>query len=430
MKKVLLSLLSLLLVAAMALSLAACGGGGEQSGPTTSVSTYKSEGEFTDLGADLLTWENINKFPVKSKDMSIDDARQLCVDFFRFCKTALWIPADNWDFTHHDDGTGEDTLQAGVVYGGLPYVGLSSSAIYRVMDYMDPETGVVNIADAGQHQRMFGNQCANGAYQGWSRVINSAKYSGTPRMTLANGFPRVGSYTYQDVLTGWSDSYGTDECKLENGEEVMYESYALLKHGDGIVYYTTAGHVVMIATDAHVERDAAGKIDPNKSYVTVIDQTPTWASGNSEAGNRYDYQANVDAKWTFMTLFQKNYLPFTFAEWLGTDPIEDTEVKFSHEGESITDKELFAAKVTCNYHIYDAYAIVRDKKGNEVVKLVTHNNGASQYEVKFSKMATEVNDIWGDWEKLESGKEYSLEIVAQLGTGERPTLWEGKLTIG
>ena len=426
MKKVFSMLLATMLVLTMALSMVACGAEEEQTGPTTSVSAYKSEGEHTEL-TDMVSWEDINAFPIKSADMSIQELRQLCVDFFRYCKTAQWIPADSWDFTHHDDGRNPDTLHAGVVYGGLPYVGLASSAIYRLMDYIDPETGVVNIAAAGKYQKMFGNQCAQGAYQGWSRVINSAKYRGTPAMTMANGFYRLGDYTYQDVLTGWSGSYGTDECKTENGEEVMYESYALLKAGDGIVYYTTAGHVVMIATDAVVERDANGKIDPHNSYVTVIDQTPTWASGTNADGQKYEYQANVDAKWSFQKLFQGNYLPFTYAEWLGTDPIEETEVEFSFEGESINEKQLFAAAVISNYHIYDAYAIVRDKKGNEIVKLATHNSGASEYDVKFSKVPTETNEIWGSWDDLESGKEYNLEIVAQLGTGERPTLWEGKL---
>lgn len=428
MKKLFASLIAILLVAAMALSMAACGGEGETTGETTSVSAYKSEGEFTEL-QEMLSWEGINAFPVKTSDMDLNDARQLCVDFFRYCKTALWIPAESWDFTHHDNGDGPDTLESGVVYGGLPYVGLASSAIYRVLDYMDPETGVVDITTAGQYQRMFGNQCANGAYQGWSRVINSSKYSGTPRMTVANGFYRVGSYTYQDALVGWSDAYGTDECAKENGDQVMFESYSHLKHGDGIVNFTTAGHVVMIATDAVVVKDAAGNIDPAQSYVTVIDQTPQWGTATNASGDQYTYQANVDAKWTFMKLLQGNYLPFTYAEWLGTDPIEETEVKFSHEGDSITEKELFAAKVTCNYHIYDSYAIVRDKKGNEVVKLATHNNGASTYEMKFSKIVTETNAVWGDWEDLEAGGKYTVEIVSQLGTGERPTLWKGSLVV-
>ena len=426
MKKI----LAFILAALMLLSLAACGEKEEAPKETTNVSAYKSEGEYTEL-TDPLNWEAVNAFPIKSADMSIDELRQLCVDFFRYCKTATWIPDDTWDFTHHDDGSGPDTLQAGVVYGGLPYVGLASSAIYRVFDYMDPETGVVNIKDAGQFQRMFGNQCANGAYQGWSRVINSSKYSGTPKMTKVNGFIPVGDYTYQnlEILTGWSDGYGTDEVCQENGAEALYESYAKMIHGDGFVNYTTAGHVVMLATDPVVVRDANGKIDPAQSYVTVIDQTPQWATGKTEDGVTYSYQCNVDAKWTFMKLFQGNYLPFTYKEWLGEDPIEETEIAYEFEGESATLKQLCAKDVTCNYHIYDVYLEVYDKWGSQVLRTASHNDGASTYALRPSTMASNLVDVWGNPDSLKSGGEYTAKIYAQLGTGERPTLWEGKLIV-
>lgn len=35
-------------------------------------------------------------------------------------------------------------------------------------------------------------------------------------------------------------------------------------------------------------------------------------------------------------------------------------------------------------------------------------------------------EIWGKWE-FSTDERYTLKVVAQLGTGERPTLWEGKL---
>ena len=424
-------LLCLILAALMLLSLAACGETEKAPKETTSVSAYKSGDGYTEL-TNKLSWEEINKFPIKSSDMTIDEARQLCIDFFRYAKLAQWIPDDNWDFTHHDDGRSPDTLQSGLVYGGLPYVGLAASSIYRLFDYMDPETGVVNIKDAGQFQKAFGNQCAQGAYVGWSRVINSADYGGTPSMTKANKFFPVGSYTYQnmEILPSWNGDYGTDEViKNENEADTLYEAYALMKHGDGIVYYTTAGHVVMIATDPVVVRDADGKIDPNQSYVTVIDQTPTWKNYTTSEGQTYAYQANVDEKWTFAKLLKGNYLPFTFAEWLGTDPIEDTEIKFEHEGETITMKELTSSDVTCNYHIYDLYAEVYDKWGSQVLKLANRSKSASNYEARLSTLASEYNTVWGDPDSLKAGGDYTVKVYAQLGTGERPDIWEGKLIV-
>ena len=429
MKRCLSLLLSVLLIAVL---FAACGEEKPTEQPpkeTTAVSAYRSGEGYTDL-TDPLSWEKINSFPIKSADMSIDELRQLCVDFFRYGKTAQWIPNDNYDFAHSSDGSNPDTLYGGMVYGGLPYIGLASSAIYRLLDYMDPETGVVNIKDAGEYQKMFGNQCAQGTYVGWSRVINSANYEGTPGMTRKRNFHLVGDYTYQNIeeMEKWSGNYGTDEVVRNEIEEYdLYEYYALLQHGDGIVYYTTAGHVVMIATDPVVVRDAEGKINPDESFVTVLDQTPTWRDGVNEFGQSYQYQANVDEKWTFKYMRQHNYLPITFAEWLGLDPIEETEVKFHYTGDTITMEQLTSTDITCNYHIYDAYASFCDSRGNEVLRLVNHSNYASNYDARFSTTQSINHDMFGSVASLRSGETYTVTIFVQLGTGERPTLWSGKL---
>lgn len=206
----------------------------------------------------------------------------------------------------------------------------------------------------------------------------------------------------------------------------MHESYALLKAGDGIVYYTSAGHIVMISSDAVVVRGADGKIDPAQSYVTVIDQTPKFLTATAENGDFYTYQANVDAKWTFLDLIDGNYLPFTFGEWLGTDPIEETGVSFSHTGESISVNKLHSAKVTSNYYIFDIYAQVFDSNGSEIYKIASRSYRSHEKELKFYKMG-ETIDTWGSLDNLKENETYTVKVYAQLGTGERPVVWEGTL---
>ena len=440
MKKTFTAILAALLVAA---TFVACGETSKvnPADPTKDVGIYKNKNGAANAMPDMVSWEGLGQFKTNDDiaklyetdpQGAIAEARQLCVDFFRYCKTAQWTPAEEWDFTHSSDGSKPNTLHAGVVYGGLPYVGKSFSAIYRLMDFIDPETGVVDIYTAGgenhELQSMFGNQCAQGAYQGWSRFINSAKYGGTPSMVETNGFFKIGNYFYPAHTTGWKSAYGTDECCQENGRDVLFESYALMNVGDGIVNYTTAGHVVMIATKPVVIRDeATGKIDPHQSFVTVIDQTPQWTKMNDSAGTAYDYQCNVDAKWTFETLFNGNYLPFTYKEWMGTNAIEEPSVRCSHTSETITLDQLFNTRVTSNYHIYDIYCSIYNADGIEVAKVTTHNKSASQYELKFTDTGVQ-SLILGDLESLDPGKyEYTAKIYTQLGTGQRPTLWEGKL---
>lgn len=424
-QRTLYKLLTLLLAVIIALSLAACGGENEGTGETTSVSKFDSGKGWQEL-ADPLSWEGINSFPIKSSDMSIEDARKLCVDFFRYTKTAVWISNENYDFYHDYGNTKQDSLVASQVYGGLPYISMASGSIYRLMDYMDEDTGVVDVKSAGLYPKLFGNQCSFGAYWGWGRAINSADYNWTENMVTKSGFLRVGPYTYDDMIVGFGVGNTTTQIIDNNGAETMDKSYAELKAGDGIVYWTTAGHVVMIASDAHVEYTADGKIDPDASYVTVIDQGQSWGNAVNEAGDSYTYQNRVDGKLNFTQLRNGSYIPFTFAEWQGNDPIEETQITFSHSGDSISLADLFKSSVTCNYGLSDIYAVVRDSKGNEVLKIAGRAFEGGMKELKFYKAGDAVT-VWGDMDSLDSKKDYTVDIIAQVATGERPTVWTGKL---
>ena len=429
LKNVLTVLLALLLVTALAVTLAACGEkesekpAGVKKDP---VSKFDSGDGWAELNQPL-SWEAINSFPIKSKDMPIAEARQLCVDFFRYTKTAVWIPNEDYTGYHDYGNTREFTLTGSTAYGGLPYISVASGSIYRLMDFMDEETGVVDVKAAGENPKVFGNQCSFGAYWGWGRVINSADYNWTENMVVKSGFLRVGPYTYDDMIVGLGAGNTTTQIIEKNGAETMYESYAELKAGDGIVYWTTAGHVVMIATDAVVVRDASGKIDPNQSFVTVIDQGQSWANGVNEGGDKYQYQNRVDGKLTFSTMLSEgHYIPFTFAEWTGADPIEDTVTTVSHSGDTITLSQLFNSTVTSNYGLSDIYAYFYDADGNEVCKIANHVPEAGYKELRFYKQGGTVY-TWGNPDELNATDGITVKIVAQLATGERPTLWEGKL---
>ena len=451
MKKTLVTLLALLLVAVLAVSLAACGEEKAKvnaSDPKTDVSVYKAEGFEKSTLKNQISWEGINQFKSTKEiaelyktdpEAAIKEARQVTVDFFNYAKTATWIPADNWDFTHHSDGTGPDSMTGGQVYGGLPYVGMAASGIYRLMDFIDPETGVVDITTAGgemgadnmpTRQKYFGNQCAQGAYQGWSRFINSADYQGTPTMTLAKNFIRVGDYKYPDYINQWNVGYNTVAVCQENGDQVMWESYAKLIPGDGVINFTTAGHVMMIVSEPVVVRNGDGTINGAQSYLYITDQHVQFVPyTHPDGGDQCMHARYVNRKMTFAELSstKSGYIPFTYKEWLGEDPIEVPEYTCSHSGETITIDQLYKTKITSNYHLYDIYCSIYNADGVEVFKTATDSDYASEYELKFGRVGAAVM-TWGDLEKLDPAKyEYTVKIYCQSGTGDRPTLWEGKL---
>ena len=460
MKKTLIALLTLLLAAVLTVSLVACGSesdskkpGKDGTQPTTKaeeplppkqdpVSQYTAEGFAPSTLKNQVSWEGLNQFKITKEiallyqtdpQAAIAEARQITVDFFNYAKTATWIPAEDWNFTHHSDGTSPDMMEGGQVYGGLPYVGLGAGPIYRLMDFIDPTTGVVDITRAGgenhELQKMFGNQCAQGAYQGWCRFINSAKYQGTPAMTLKNKFIPLGDYTYNTDINKWSSGYNTKDVVAENTEQTIYESYALMQPGDGVVNYTTAGHVMMIVSDPVIVRRPDGTIDGKQSYVYRTDQHVQFEEyTHPDGGDQCMAARFVNVKSTFFGLWNSGYIPFTFQEWTGEDPIEIPEYKFHHEGDSIKLEEIYGKKITSNYHIYDIYATVYDAAGNEVLKIGTHSDYASEYELAFMREGTQAV-IWGNIHSLRVGGKYTVTISMQSGTGERPVLWEGKLIV-
>ena len=442
----------LALVMALAVILVACGTAEDKGGnsapttevtkPTTSVSRYESVDTYQKV-EDHLSWEKVNSFPIVNENMTIAEARELCVSFFRYAKTALWICDNDMEFIKNSSGS-QDEMVEGAIYGGLPYVGLGSGNIYRLMDYMDPDTGVVNIKNAVNENekydgwKTFGNQCSIGAYWGFGRAINSANYKWTQNCLVINKMPRVGPYTYDDdlkVLSGKKGAVNTVSILADNGRQTMFQSYAQTQPGDGLVYYTTAGHVVMVSSVPEVVYKADGTIDGEKSFLHYIDQGQTWyEDGMSEAGTQFSYKGGVDTKHSFENLFKGNYMPFTFLEFLGEDPFESSVTTFSHTGDTITTTQLFSSEVTSNYGISDVYAIVYDEDGNEIYKHAVRCTQASQKTLKIVRTIKEgatvpTVETWGTL-GFAPGKTNTVKIVVQLSTGERPTIYTGILEQG
>ena len=384
--------------------------------PTTPVDTFP----YPKINQKL-TWDAINAFPLKSSDMTEEELRQHCIDFFLFAKTALWIPNSDWSYQKTETGS-TDEMTKGLVYGGLPYIGNSGGNIYRLMDYLNEETGVVDMTEPMLNPKQFGNQCANGAGWAWARVINSAKYGSTFTMVQSNGYLRVGPYTYDDSIIRFQDGvYNTADVIRDNGAEVMFQSYAALKKADGLVNYVSAGHVMMVCTDPVVVYTEDGAIDPSQSHLYIHDQHSAWSEATNEAGDTFQHKNYINKRFSFAELLAESYIPFTFAEFLGTDPVEETQCEFNHTGETINATQLNAGSVTSNYYISDIYAIIRDSNGNEQHRIVQRAGKVGLTELNFNRLVTS-----SALEPFADGS-HTVEIICQLGTGERLTLYTGQL---
>ena len=405
-----------------------------------------------------LTWDQINSFPMKTKDMTVDEMRQAVLDFMYFTKTYVWTPDETVNFIKNGKGA-LDVMSQGQIYGGLPYVGLATGNVYRMMDYIDPETGLVDmekalpaLKDGGTLDiadlKYFGSQCSVAVYWGWGRVINSANYSWTGGGVPKNDFIVLGDVAIPEDLNSWSLTYNTVACCEENGQQTMFEAYALLQGADGLVQWTTAGHFAMAYSDAVVVRNSDGTIDGDNSYVMVIDQAATWKTLSNDAGDTFQHKNNVNVKFTFTKLFNSSYIPFTFKEFLGEASIQDTTVSLVNSGgtayvdgtiresdrayitsqttDTLAWSDLFSARVKSNYGIVDVYVTLYNAAGEQFYRHAVRTGTANNRSLAMAESGPQVT-VW-QYANVFENRTYAADVEVQLATGERVVIWSGNLT--
>ena len=376
-----------------------------------------------------LTWEMIDAIPIASDDMTEEELRQICVDYFRLQISFQWTPKEDLDYII--TGYKKEThFPTGVKYAGLPYMcpnsGNIAGNLYITMDYYDSETGLMDnsVMEDQTFAERIGNNCSAGSFWGWARVVNSVYDHSCKSATETFGFIPVGDYNYNGTLK-WSPVYTTiDACK-QNGKQVMFESYALAKPADGLVVHRGDpgnAHMRMVSQTAVVERFPDGTIDGNKSYLVYLDQT----SGKSDTtidGYDFKIQGGLDRKVSFSTLYTKGYLPFTFAELIGQDPVEPATVSLDTKNSEVaTVDELYRAKLNANYAISHLTLTVQDYKGAEVYR---HTDYAREHNVRQMPLARLVKQ---DELALYMNGNYTVAIACRVGTGQNLIAYSGTLS--
>jgi hypothetical protein len=277
--------------------------------------------------------------------------------------------------------------------------------------------------DGQTFSELLGNHCTSSPYWAWTRVVNSVTTYANVRMTKTYGFLPVGDYEYN--IAQWSEVAQTKVVTKENGEQRMFECYALLKPADGIfLFYGLGGnsHCRMISSYPTVVRNEDGTINGDESYVLFMDQGSGLKDYTAADGSVVQLQGKVDVKTTFAELFSKSYVPFTFAEFLGTDPVEPGQVTLAlPEAPTVSDL-IRSGNIVSNYPIAAYTATLTDTKGNVTYELRCHTDGMNQFEVVLGKQL----DLSRIRALLEQG-EQTLTVQVRISTGELITAWEGKL---
>lgn len=379
--------------------------------------------------ADKFLPDQLAAIPIANSSMSTDELRQICIDFMQLSVSFQWIPDRPVELGNSD----LKRFKEGDLQGGLPYINTASGNLYRVLEYYDPQTAIIDFSYFGSHPDVFGNACSGATGWAWARVINSADIGYTSALNAAHGFIPVGPYRYDFSLDRFWQKEDDDTrtnfletievCKT-NGEQVMFESYALTKPADCFV---NQGHVRMSVEAPVVVRNPDGTIDGEQSYMYQAEQnannTLDYKRRETADGTVYYNRGNDKLKFTFNELYERGYLPHTFKEFLGQDPVEKGYATVGLTETSVTVNELLECPLTSNYPISDVFTVVRDADGNQVGTYTKRMDNHYSKAAKVSKVT-----IPGANLKTYAAKGgHTIEIRAQIGTGELLTAYSGTL---
>lgn len=345
---------------------------------------------------------DVTTFPVATDDMTTDELRQLCLDFFELQLGFQWIPnmdVEDWITTNWKKGTYKQLL-SDAIYGGIPYQSKGSGNLYRWLEYYDETTGIMDLETAFAENGGYGegaaifdeekdeggsitykkyrsfqtlfNQCSLSASWGWGRAINSASFSYTNGITAYNGFIPVGCYSYGFEHEGktygltdikfWgekdtpTDNYGNpigydtpdviQDWNTANGADAMYKCYAMMKPADCLV---NKGHVMMVKeVNLYVSGD--GTVNYGLSSVICLEQIEGWGIKDTTLGEKkFWQQGGIDRAYSFSELMKSNYIPFTFAEFLDeNDPQDKQHLDYYNSyAEDLTAIQSKYSSITC-----------------------------------------------------------------------------------
>ncbi len=217
-----------------------------------------------------------NKFGADFSNMT-----QTVIDHMKEQMNVYWTPAETFYYSNLTGGTGfvpNTQFTKNVIYRGVTYSNMRATLedFQSVLDKTPTYNSKLGVnvytytgpAGKTDWNWVMGNHCSASMYHAYQKVIRlHASSRGNPDMRLLgleDIFYGVASYTGSLVKT--------------YGAEALYESYALAEKGDFVYKLSTGGHTRLVQETHVVRDDTTGRIDPDKSYILMLEQTDTLES--------------------------------------------------------------------------------------------------------------------------------------------------------
>ncbi len=378
-----------------------------------------------ELVAKPITQADIDAIPVANSSMSVDELRDICVRFMRLMNSFPWVPDTDFPYQNKDKDV---VLPKGGVVGGLPYISLSQGTLYNFMHFYDQETGIVDVKKIlslkQPYMKVIANQCSGCTYWGWARVSNSLKYEYTTHMIADNGCIPIGPCKIDPKIRDFmEEGRDTREICKENGEQVMYQSYANTLPGDGMnMHIIKGGHVRMVSSKPVVVYNEDGTINGAASYVKLLEQKFKFDEKLQDNGYLIAVEGGVDRIFSFRNLMNDGYYPFTIPEFVGK-PVDKAVACSDCTAAAVTVADLEKTEIKTNYPISYLTVTVQNPAGEKLYENYIYSCEHRVYAMPaLSADALELSEI----QALADGKN-TVEISALVGTGETLLAYAGKL---
>lgn len=346
-----------------------------------------------------------------------DDLRQTAVRAMRDLLSIQWFT--KVDYRYYKTGPASKKqyiFEPGNIYAGVLYTN-ANTGLFQFLEYYNPDTGeFVYPHDADTLKTELGVSCADAVLWAWSTVCTSISGGFYPKsMVIKNGYYPVGPYTY-DPNTRDFNYLPTLNIVRDNGEEIMFESYAQVRMADALTT-SSDNHAMMAIEDAHVEYLADGRIDGENSYILIQDQRAggkNWQR-TDEQGNILHYSGRLDGQFSFTKLFEEHFIPVTAAEFIGEKEYEKAEISVSEKCSS--PDQLQNITIESNYPLA-VLNVIATQSGKETVIHKELFGGGSERGVPHSIALSEITEL-KDSKYQTPGTMIQIEVV--VATGERFT---------
>lgn len=227
--------------------------------------------------------------------------RKEATDYMWKMSQLKWSPSEDLDLTRINKKL---FYKKGETYYGIIYNTTTWANLEQFKEHLDENNVYIGTTD---DQKIPGNHCTSSILLSWKHIGDqtTAGWSKNMLPTCGTGIYAVGDYVFD------KEDDVTKKITAKNSAEVMYENYAKLQPADAVLtVWEKTGHARMIH-EMNVVRDENGKVDPEKSYISTVEQT--WS---------FDTEATVNTTWyihrhyTFATLYEKDYIPITVKSFI------------------------------------------------------------------------------------------------------------------